>query len=144
MCSMACKGGDLATHKRTCCSNLAEPSSLGGPAHGGEVISVCSNLCTKHIDEHLVEYIKDNANSPIRFTAVLIRVQGLTFVFANFYFYDSLGPTHTKKYKVFIQLELLIPVCKLPIFVHADLNCTPEKLEDSFSESDILELSNEK
>ena len=104
---------------------------LRGPAHGGEVISLRSNLCTKDIDVHLVEYIKANSLSPIRFCAVLIKVQGLTFIFANVYFYDSLGPTHTKNYNIFVQLELLTTVCKLPIFVHADFNCTPLQLEES-------------
>ena len=122
---------DLFNHKRTCSSNLAEPSLLGGAAHGGEVISVRSNLCTKNIDEHLVDYIKANSSSPIRFCAVLIKVQGLTFIFCNFYFYDSLGPTHTKNYNIFVQLELLLTVCKLHVFVHADFNCTPKQLEES-------------
>ena len=48
---------DLVNHKRSCSSNLAEPSLLGGAAHGGEVISLRSNLCTKDIDLHLVEYM---------------------------------------------------------------------------------------
>ena len=122
---------DLLNHNRTCCSNLAEPSPLGGPAHGGEVISVRNSLCTKVIDVHMVEYIAKQSSAPIRFSAVMIKVKGLTFIFANCYFYDSLGPTHTKNHNIFVQLEILITICKLPIFIHADFNCTPDQLADS-------------
>ena len=80
---------------------------------------------------HLVECTKATSLSLIRFRAVLIKVQGLTFIFATLYFYDRLGPTHTKDYNIFTQLELLLTVCKLPVFVHADFNCTPQRLSES-------------
>ena len=96
--------------------------------------SLRSNLCTQDIDVHLVEHMLNTLRlSRFRLFGVWVmtKVQRLKIIFANFAFYDSLGPTHSKHYNTFVQRELLSTAYKLATFVHADFNCTPQQLAES-------------
>ena len=106
----------------------AVPSEDGGMAHGGELISPMHHLNISPIDDSVLLYIKSQTGSPLRISAAYIRLKKLTFLFANAYFWDKIGPKHPDNYNIFMQLFLLQSIIGLRMFVYADFNCTPEEL----------------
>ena len=106
----------------------AIPSEDGGMAHGGELISPMHHLNISPIDNSVLLYINAQTGSPLRICATYIRLEKLTFLFANAYFWDKIGPKHPDNDIIFMQLFLLQSIIGLRMFVYADFNCTPEEL----------------
>ena len=118
-------------HRRKIFANPAVPSDLGGLAHGGEAISTRSNMSAKPIAQTILKYIAEYTDTDLRICAIYVRLTKLTFLFVNAYFWDSLGPKHPHNHSIFLQIELLNNIIKLPMFLHADFNCLPDELKQS-------------
>ena len=109
----------------------ATPTAAGGMAHGGELIAPMHHLNISQIDASVFKFIESKTGSPLRICAVYVRLKHLTFVFANAYFWDKVGPKHEDNHTIFMQIYLLQSIIGLHLFVYADFNCTPEDLIES-------------
>ena len=61
-------------------------SESGGMAHGGELIAPMAHLNITPIDPSVYKYIESYTGAPLRICATYVRLQKLTFLFANAYF----------------------------------------------------------
>ena len=107
------------------------PSAAGGMAHGGELIAYIHLLNISPIGIAVLQYIQPKTGSPLRICVVYIRLKRFTFVFANAYFRDKIGPKHPENQNIFMQLYLLQSIIGMRMFIHADFNCTPEELVET-------------
>ena len=106
-------------------------SESGGMAHGGELIAPMAHLNITPIDPSVYKYIESYTGAPLRICATYVRLQKLTFLFANAYFWDKVGPKHESNEIIFMQLYLLQSIIGIAMFVYADFNCTPEEVIES-------------
>ena len=121
----------LKKRARRSVATAAVPSTAGGMAHGGELIAFNHHLNMSPIDSSILQYILSKTGAPLRICAVYIRLKKFTFVFANSYFRDKIGPTHLDNQEILMQLYLLQSIIGLRMFIYADFNCTPEELVET-------------
>ena len=72
-------------------SNDGVPSPLGGKAHGGELLAVKQHLNSMPIDQSILDCIAQQTNSILRISAMTFRIQGMTLLIINAYFFDTIG-----------------------------------------------------
>ena len=60
-----------------------------------------------------------------------LRVQGMTLLVINAYFYDSIGFKHFSNQQIMQQIYILTQILNIPFLLYADFNCTPEDVTES-------------
>ena len=83
------------------------------------------------IDPSVYKYTESYTAAPLRICATYVRLQKLTFLFANAYFWDKVGPKHESNETMFMQLYLLQSIIGKAMFIYADFSCTPEEVIES-------------
>ena len=112
-------------------ADTSSSAESGGMAHAGELISPMSHLNITPIDPAVYKYIEAQTGAPLRICATYVRLKKLTFLFANAYFWDKVGPKHESNELIYMQLFLLQSIIGIAMFIYADFNCTPEEVIDS-------------
>ena len=118
-------------NNRVIYSNNGVPSPLGGKAHGGELHAVKKHLNSMPIDQCILDNIAQQANSTLRISAMIIRLQGVMLLLINAYFYDSIGFKNFSNQQIIQQVYLLTQLFNIPFMLYADFNCTPEDVVES-------------
>ena len=118
-------------NNRVIYSNNGVPSPLGGKAHGGELHAVKKHLNSMPIDQCISDNIAQQANSTLRISAMIIRLQGIMLLLINAHFYDSIGFKNFANQQIIQQVYLLTQLFNIPFMLYADFNCTPEDVVES-------------
>ena len=81
----------LAQHKLHSAVNVADERGTDGEPHGGEFVSVNNNLNFKRTDEKVINRIQIETNSPVIFSAGILRFKNFSFLLVTLYLRSSVG-----------------------------------------------------